>query len=295
MTNGRTNPSRLNAGSLILDRLITQVGDFDDTRGARVGGRFPLDLWLSASGFTSLLVAIVYAYVGQRLYSREVPYDARLASAQFTVWWYGLAASAALAGISELLVSAQALTFSLGMTVYLLTVLVDVAFLWGLVGYLAYVYTGRYHLWLICGFYATFYIGLLYYIFVEVPTSFSISAGVIDPHFSHPMAAPIWLEVFVVLALIIPELVGTFAYLSLYLRTTDPTRRFRILFVGVGLLLWFSAELLTPSNSPEWALVRSLIETVAAVLSLTAYVPPRYVRWRFGVRGIDEPAPMVLA
>lgn len=247
-----------------------------------------MDLWLVAGGLTSLLGSSVYAYVGRRLAARPVPVEARFARTQFSVWWYGLAASGIVTGLAALVAAEGGLTLPLALTDYFVMLVVDVALLWGLVGYLTYVYTGRYHLLEISGFYALFYVGLLYFVFVQVPTSASIEAGAVIIHYQY--GPPPLLAAFVVLALLLPEFIGTFLYLSLYRRTGDPTRRFRILLVGASLVLWFSTALFVPSTAPFWGVVKGGIETLAALLSLAAYWPPRSWQVRFGVQDLDGSA-----
>jgi hypothetical protein len=246
------------------------------------------DLTLLAVGATQLVGAVVYSYVGFRIYQRRVAPPARLASAQFTIWWYGLAASGVITGLADWIAAAGALTYPLGITAYLLMILVDVGLLWGLVSYFAYVYSGRYYLLALGGFYAAFYIALLEYIFVQVPSGVTIRGGA--PSVVYTVPANTGLEAFIVLALVVPEFIGVCLYLSLYRRATNVTRRYRILLVGTSLLMWLLVAFFTPSTSNADGLVKGGFEVLASVISLIAFLPPEWVRRRFGVTGIDTSA-----
>jgi hypothetical protein len=245
-----------------------------------------MDNWAVAVGATDLVAAAFYGYVGRRLSARTVAPDAQFAATQFTLWWYGLAASGIIIAIVNFASTFGALTFPLGMTAYFLTVVVDCLILWGLVGYLTFVYTGRYHLLELTAFYAAFYTAVLYYVFDSAPSSVGLSAGSIAVHGTVVPPAP--LVAFVIFGLIVPEFAGVVAYLSLYRRARDPTRRFRILLVGGGLLLWFLAALFTPGTAAVWGVVRGALEVAGGALSLVAYLPPARLRSRFGVESIDE-------
>lgn len=236
-----------------------------------------MDDWLIAVGLTALVAAGVYAFVGRRISQRPVPVEAQFAALQFNIWWYGLAADTGLGGVGVLLAAQGWLSFPLGLTLDIIDVLAAVAALWGLVGYLTYVYTGRHYLVPLSLFYFAFYASVLYFEFAQYPYAISVQNGALVLSYHSP-GGPIWLEAFVIFGLIVPEFAGAFLYLSLYFRAPDPTRRFRILLVGLSILLWFGGALLTPATFD--GLLRNLVEVLAALLSLIAYAPPRSVRER---------------
>ena len=231
--------------------------------------------------------SLVYGYVGYRLYRRQVSSDARLASTQFALWWGGLGVSTAVGGAELALAAVGVLSFPLALTLYLVVVLVDCAFLWGLVGFLLFVYTGKYHLLELTAFYAWFYVTLLYYVLTQVPSSVAVVAGSVDLRYSAPPIAA--LEGVLVLGLIGPELVCGILYFSLLRRTDDPARRYRIWLVGGGILLWFAIDVFVPSSTLPWTLAKAVIQVIPGIMSLFAFYPPAWARRRYGVTSWDEP------
>jgi hypothetical protein len=242
-------------------------------------------------GLVDVAVAAAYGYVGNRLLRRPVPQAARLAAYQFSLWWYALGASTAISGLEGILVAAGGLTFPLALTLYLITLLLDCVFLWGLVGYLTYIYTGRHHLVPLSTFYAALYVAALYFVIAQAPYGVVIRQGLPTLHFASS-ASPALLG-FVVFGILVPELAGIVLYLSLYFKTTNRTQRFRIGFVGLGILLWFGLAFITlPAtlvNPVAWTIGKAILGGVAALIVLAAYLPPAWLRRSFGVGVLEEP------
>ncbi len=238
-----------------------------------------------ATAVVSFLVAAVYLYFAYRLSQRDVAPGARLASNQFALWWGGIGVTAVVSGIEVALAAAGALALPGALTIYLVSILIDCAFLWGLVGFLVFVYTGRYHLLELTAFYAWFYITVLYFVFLRVPSGVLYSAGAVSLTYS-AAAVPL-LEVVIVLGLIVPEIVGAILYLSLAGRApAGSAQRLRIWLVGGGILLWFAIDVFVPSSTAAWGLVRTVLELVPGAMSLIAFYPPSWgpARLRTGDR-----------
>ncbi len=234
----------------------------------------------------SLGVAAVYGFVGVRLYRRPIAPAARLASTQLALWWGGLGAVTALGGIQVAVAVAGAMSFPLALTFYLLSVLLDCAFLWGLVGFLTYVYTGRYHLVALSGFYAWFYVTVLYFVFSKQPHAVAMVGGQVTIEYLSAVAPA--LTVIVVLGLLGPEIVGAILYLSLLRRTHDAARRYRIWLVGGGILLWFLLDLFVPSSTANWTIARGVLQVIPGLMSLIAFFPPEWARRRYGVTVVSS-------
>lgn len=230
-------------------------------------------------------VAAVYLYIGYRLSQRQVHPDARLASLQLALWWGGVGVMVALGGLELAFAVANALPLALATTFYSITVLVDCALLWGLVGFLVFVYTGKYHLVELTALYGAFYVLVVYAVAVESPTGVGFTAGMPAIVYAHTL--PSWLIAPLILILVFPEFIGAVLYLTLYRRTTDRDRRFRILMVGGGILLWFLIDLIFPDTTAALALTRSVIQVIPGLMSLLAYFPPESLRRRFR---LAEPA-----
>jgi hypothetical protein len=236
------------------------------------------DAVLLATFLANVLGAFVYAYVGLRLYGRPVSPAARLAVAQFSVWWLGLGVSSALGAFEALLAYAGLLSLAAAFTLLLLVVLLDVVLLWGLVGFLVYVYTGRYHLLELGIFYAAFYVAALYYEILSAPYAVTVVAGV--PTLSVLKVSNPILVGFVIIGLIVPELAAAIFYVSLLRRTRDRIQRYRIALVSSSLFLWFAVNVFVPTSTGTWTVAKDLLNVVPALLALIAYFPPESIRRR---------------
>ncbi|HEV2428775.1 MAG TPA: hypothetical protein VGV64_02880 [Thermoplasmata archaeon] len=244
---------------------------------------------LFAAGLVELGVGAIYALVGARLGRRRVLGPAALASYQFTIWWYGLSLSSAISGLESGLIAFQSLSFPAALTLYLLTLLIDCALLWGLVGYLSYIYTGRSLLFPLSAFYAALYVVALFYVIQQGPNGVRVVSGIPTIVYAG-MPNPI-LQAFIIVGIIVPEFGGTLLYLSLLRKARDPTQRYRIKLVGFGILLWLgSALVVSPSNAVDpvvWTIARTLLEALAAIIVLLAYLPTAAIQRRWGVHPIE--------
>lgn len=248
-----------------------------------------MEFWTVAIGIASLGTTGVYGYVGNRLFHRPVAPASRLAATQFALWWYGLAATAAITGVEALLEVAGVLSYPMAITAYLVSLLVAVAVLWGIVGYLTYLYTGRYYVGPLTVFYAIFYVAVVYYVFSEGPTGFAVTGGTVG--ITYAGTGPLALAVFVVVGLIVPEFAGAIAYLSLLRRTRDRTLRYRITMVGMSVLLWFLFSLLISGESGPASFARAIAGAGTAVIALVGLLPPAWIRDRLHVAAVPGPEP----
>jgi hypothetical protein len=99
---------------------------------------------------------------------------------------------------------------------------------------------------------------------------------------------------FALLALLIaPEFIGAVLYFTLVFRSRDPTVRYRITLVSWSIILWFGLAALNLPDRLGGGLAVQLFSrslgVVAALVILLAYYPPRAIRERLGVTGIDLP------
>jgi hypothetical protein len=244
------------------------------------------------SAFFALIATGIYTYTGWRLGKRVVPTsDARLAWVSFTVWWYGLAAATLIGGLLNLFGAMGLTDLPLFVTATYINILVICLALWGLLYYLIYLYTGnRNSLVLLAVFYLVFYILLVYYINASSPDGVTVerwTAGV--AYGSAP--AGIFITLLIVL-LLLPPLIGGFAYFLLYFRVTEITQRYRILLVSWSIILWFLSPLAAMagglSQEDWWQLVSRLIGLAAAATILMAYLPPRWLKQRYGILSLSD-------
>jgi hypothetical protein len=250
---------------------------------------------LLISGVFALVVAGIYGYVGWRLQQRVVlSMDGRLAWRLLTVWWYGLAGTTLVTGIMSLL-GALALT-SLPVFVVLthINLLLICVALWGLLYYLLYLFTGsRRSLLPLTVFYIAYYGLLVYYITVSTPTSVQAGRWSTSIIYRAPLTGP--LVFFVLILLVFPQIIGALAYFTLYFRVKGVTQKYRILLVSWSVIIWFGSAFAASAAGLAkydwWQIASRLLGLGAAFVILMAYLPPAWLKRRYGVASLgEEPA-----
>jgi hypothetical protein len=239
-------------------------------------------------GISSFVGVAVYLYLGILMARRPVSVEARLPALQFAIFWFGLAGASVLGGILSLTAAWVVPSLPVVLSFLYFDILVISAALWGLISYLIFLYSGRNRVLPITLLYIVEYGLLVYYITASQANGVTVTAGSVDPTYS---MMPTGLVVIVpVLLLVIPELVASVAYLTLFFRTHDRTVRYRVLLVSLGILAWFLLDFLNIGSAPGSGLallaVGRLLEILAALVVLAAYYPPRWIRDRFQVAGI---------
>jgi hypothetical protein len=100
------------------------------------------------------------------------------------------------------------------------------------------------------------------------------------------------LFVIVVLLLLLPQMIGAFAYFTLYFRMPEVTQKYRILLVSWSIIIWFLSPLLALvgglAEQDWWQLASRFIGLAAALTILIAYLPPRWLRQRYGIMSLSE-------
>ncbi len=251
------------------------------------------------SAVAAVAAGLIYAYVGKRLSERKVEGDARVAHIAFLVWWFALAANQLLTATRQGLYVAGGLPVWLEQLFAQISLLIVFVALWGLLYYLVFLYTGSSKsLVPIAVFYAVFYLALVV-LTLAAPTAHSLgddgwSVITLD-------AAGNEIEAFtgvVLIALLVfllgPQIGASIAFLRLYTKVDDATQKFRILLVSLAILVWFGTPLVAVAFGPEtsqtdgYNIFQRILAIVAALTILTAYLPPRPLREKFGLRSIAE-------
>lgn len=248
---------------------------------------------LLASAVFSLLAACVYAYVGWRLSRRRVTGEAAIAAGLFTVWWYALGLSTAISAAltAQVALGEPDVAFFAAGT-YLNLLIITVA-LWGLLYYIVYILTGRTNvLWALTVFYVAYFALLVFFVTAGGPVGVQVERWRATLQYETPVTGPLY--AIVVVLLVVPQILAAAAYGSLYFRVTDATQKYRVLLVSSSILVWFLSAFLAAAsglaNVDWWQLLSRVIGLSAAVTILAAYNPPRWIKRRFGVRGIEEDA-----
>ena len=244
------------------------------------------------SALFALLAAGIYAYVGWRLSKRVISSSrAQLAWGSFTVWWYGLAATTLIGALLSLLGAVGFTSLPLFVTATYINLLIICLALCGLLYYLIYLFTGNIRsLILLAIFYLIYYILLVYYITASSPDDVHIGRWNTTLVFHSPLTGPFF--VIILVLLLLPQIIGGLAYFTLYFRVSDLTQKYRVLLVSWGIIVWFISPLIAQAGGLAqqdwWQLTSRCIGLAAALTILIAYLPPRWLKQRYGILSLND-------
>jgi hypothetical protein len=244
------------------------------------------------SAIFALVAASIYAYVGWRLSKRLISSsEARLAWGSFTVWWYGLAITTLIGGFQNLFGALGLTILPLFVTATYINLLVICIALWGLLYYLIYLFTGNSRLLVpLAIFYIIYYVLLLYYITASIPESINVGHWRTTVAYRTPQTGPFF--VILIVFLLLPQIIGGLAYFTLYFRVTEATQKYRILLVSWSIIVWFLSPVAALAGGLAqqdwWQLASRLIGLAAALTILMAYLPPRWLKQRYGIISLPD-------
>ena len=240
----------------------------------------------------ALVSAGVYCYVAWRLSKRVVSSsEARIAWQSFTIWWYGLAATTLTGGFLNMLGVFGQTSLSLFVTATYINMLAICIALWGLLYYLIYLFTGNSRSRLpLAIFYIIYYFMLVYYITTSIPSDVRVSRWNTTLTYSAPLTGPFF--VMVVVLLLLPQIMGGLAYFTLYFRVQEATQKYRVLLVSWSIIIWFLSPLFALAGGLAqqdwWQLASRFIGLAAALTILMAYLPPRWLKQRYGIISLSD-------
>ena len=244
------------------------------------------------SALFAVTTAGIYAYVGWRLGKRVISSaGARLAWESFIVWWYGLAATTLIGGFLRLFGAFGLTSLPLFVTATYINILISCLALWGLFYYLIYLFTGnRRSLVPSVLFYMIYYTLLVYYITASIPDNVNVGRWDTSLVYRTPPTGPF---IVVILAmLLLPQIIGGLAYFSLYFRVAEKTQKYRVLLVSLSIIVWFLSPLIALvgglGQQDWWQFVSRCIGLAAALTILIAYLPPRWLKQRYGVLSLSD-------
>ena len=244
------------------------------------------------SALFAILAAGIYTYTGWRLGKRVVSSsEARLAWVSFTVWWYGLSIATFLGGLQNLFGAVGLTDLPLFVTASYLNLQVTCIALLGLLYYLIYLYTGNQNsLWVLSVFYIVFYILLVYLINVMAPNGVNVERW--NAALSYGSTPSATFIILLVVLLIIPPVLGGLAYFMLYFRVTEITQKYRIFLVSWSIIIWFLSPVAAlaggVSQQDWWEFASRLIGLAAASTILMAYLPPKWLKQRYGIISLAD-------
>lgn len=244
------------------------------------------------SALFALLGAGIYSLVGWRLSQRRVSSaDGRIAWGSFTLWWYGLAVSTLINGLLNLFGALGLTHLPLFVTATYVNLQVSCLALFGLFYYLIFLFTGNSR-WFkpLAALYTVYYILLAYYVTASDPMDVTLEPWSTSLAYREPMTGPLLLTL--VVLLFASQILGGLAYFTLYFQVPDVTQKYRILLVSWSIILWFLSPfvvLLAGLDGQDWwQLVSRLLGLVAALTILMAYLPPRWLKERYGILSLGE-------
>jgi hypothetical protein len=244
------------------------------------------------SALVALTAASIYAYVGWQLSQRIVASpQAKLAWGAFTVWWYGVAATTLIGGLLDLFGALGLTLLPLFVTATYINLLVICLALWGLLYYLIYLFTGRSQsLVPLAIFYVIFYTLIVYYITASVPEGILLERWDASVEYRARQTGPFF--GLLIILLLLPQILGGFAYFTLYFQMNEATQKYRILLVSWSIIIWFLSPLLALvgglAEQDWWQIASRLIGLAAALTILMAYQPPAWLKQRYGIISLQE-------
>jgi hypothetical protein len=247
---------------------------------------------LFISALLSSVAAGTYVYIGWWLSKRAISSpEARLAWQSFTIWWYALAITTAIGSFQDLLGALSLTDLTLFITASYINILALCIALWGLLYYLIYLFTGNSRSQVpLTIFYMLYYVFLVYYITASMPSNVEISRWDTALAYRNTLSGPVF--IILIVLLLLPQIIGGFAYFTIYFRVSDVTQRYRVLLVSWSIIVWFLSPVLGLagglSEQDWWQLASRLIGLGAAVTILMAYLPPRWVKERYGIISLGD-------
>lgn len=240
-----------------------------------------------------VVTALVYFHVGRVTSMRRIGGEAQLAARLFSVWWFTLGALTAVGAFTRLLVLAGVLDLGLHATLSHLNLLSLCVALWALLYYLVYLFTGSRRWFLpITAFYIVFYVGVVYLLTAAEPVGVIVERGVVRIDYARELSGgPL---VALVLALILPPVLGAIGYARLFFQVEELTQRYRIGLVAFTILAWFGSSLVAWaggfSQAGWWRNISQFFGLIAALAILAAFRPPGFIQRRWGIHAVDEPS-----
>lgn len=241
-----------------------------------------------ASAGTYLLIAAVYLALGGRLLRRPATEPGQRAVRFFALWWMGLAGHSIVAAIFTLVggLAAPPAAFVAAGT-YLGAALIALMS-WGLLYYLLFLFTGR--MWVVralTAVYALMFVGLVAGVAYAGPRAIDVQGWIPIILYDRPEGSA--LDPIAAIAFLVPPLVASGLYATLFVRVKDPAKRWRIALTGGAIFVWFTTSIAFGALRDDVAAIVGRSFALAAALSaFVAYEPPAWARRRFGATRLRD-------
>jgi hypothetical protein len=246
---------------------------------------------LGAVAFAIVATAL-YAKVGLQHVRRPVRPESRRAARMFGVWWLALGATTLLGGASFVAASAGFAPLPVFTAVLFLELLLICVGLLGLLHYLLFLFTGRDLLAPLAAGYAAYFLGLVVLLLQAMPNGVAVGRWTADVTYADPPAGPV--ATLLLGLLVLPQVLGALAYLTVAFRVREATPRFRIVVVSGSIVVWFLSSFLASvgglTNEDWWQVLSRLLGLGAALATFVAYNPPRALTERWGIQALGSEA-----
>ena len=125
---------------------------------------------------------------------------------------------------------------------------------------------------------------------VSTPNGVEVGRWTTSLKFLFPLTGPV--IVLILLLLVLPQIIGALAYLTLFFRVEERTQKYRILLVSLSLLIWFGMALVAAAigigEEDWWQVASRALGLGAALVILMAYRPPGFIQRRLAVASIMD-------
>lgn len=226
---------------------------------------------LLLSGLVNVLAGAVFVVVGLRFVPRPTSDASRLANQAFMVYWIASGVYTAIAGATDIAAAAGYTPYLAFLALRYLTLPILCMAVGSLTFYFAYLFSGRVGwIWPLMAFFATVLMALTYHVRDRVPVGVVVGNWRVDIEYAAPYESTAFKVI--VLAIVLPPLVGALAFIRLARRLEGEERR-RVLLVGIAMLTWTLAAVASRLASSDLMqlLTRPVMGIVVAAIVLSAY------------------------
>lgn len=241
-----------------------------------------VEITLVYSGAFALLTAAVYTLVGTKVGRPGLEHDELFAIRMFRTWWFGLAGITYVTSIEDFSAAFGYTSLAVYEALFQATLIVVCVALLGLAYYLAFLFTGSTK-WFypLAVFYAAFYLGLAYLVSLANPIGVRVEGWDTGLRYANEEVLGGTNTTILVILLLLPQLIGAFAYATLFFQAEERTAKYRVAVVSLTLLGWFGSSIVASvvgiNDQAWWDVVSRAIGLTASLLILMAYRPPDWI------------------
>lgn len=249
---------------------------------------------LTAGTAMAAVAGLLFLFIAYLIGQRPAAGERAFARTAFAFWAFAMglhslssASSSFLAALGWIDVAGYA-AFS-----FVNVALISLA-LWGISYYFAYLLTGKESAWIPLAFlYAGVYIYLVYFLAASDPSGLRIGRWRASLVFENRL--PTAFTQAAVALVTVPQALGALVYTTLFKRLNSRTQRYRVVLISASTFLWsasiFFASTARFARLDTFQIANRVMLLAAGAAILAAYMPPKWIRKRYSIDSIKEPAP----